>query len=63
MNVFELRNQLMGDYGAFARSFTKIKSADIRDQLQEIYAGDRFWPEPLLQINPNYMVGPTVADL
>lgn len=63
MNVFELRNQLVGDYGAFARSFTKIKSADIRDQLHEIYADDRFWPEPLLQINPNYMVGPTVADL
>lgn len=63
MNVFELRNQLVGDYGAFARSFTKIKSADIREQLHEIYAGDRFWPEPLLQINPNYMVGPTVADL
>jgi len=63
MNVFELRNQLVGDYGAFARSFTKIKSADIRDQLHEIYAGDRFWPEPLLQINPNYMAGPTVGDL
>lgn len=63
MNVFELRNQLVGDYGAFARSFTKIKSADIRDQLHEIYAGDRFWPEPLLQINPNYMAGPTVGNL
>ena len=63
MDVFELRNQLVGDYGAFARSFAKIKSADIRDQLHAIYAGDRFWPEPLLQINPNYMTGPTVADL
>lgn len=63
MDVFELRNQLVGDYGAFARSFAKIKSADIRDQLHAIYAGDRFWPEPLLQINPNYMAGPTVADL
>jgi superfamily II DNA/RNA helicase len=63
MNVFELRDQLVKDYGAFARSFTKIKSADIHEQLKAIYEDDRFWPEPLLQINPNYKPGPTIAEL
>ena len=38
----------------------------MRDQVAGIYAGDRYWPEPLIQINPSYRrstdVGTMVAN-
>jgi hypothetical protein len=27
---------------------------DIREQVEAIYAQERYWPEPLIQINPSY---------
>jgi hypothetical protein len=41
----------------FATSFTTIHADDIRAQVEAIYAEGRFWPEPLLQINPSYKEG------
>ncbi|MEI2719915.1 MAG: DEAD/DEAH box helicase [Gemmatimonadales bacterium] len=63
MNVFDLRDTLVGDYQRFARSFTTIHAKDIRDQVEEAYQGKRFWPDPLIQINPRFEPGPTVAEL
>lgn len=63
MDVFELRDRLIDDYAGFARSFTKIRAADIRSQVDAAYAGQRFWPEPLLQVNPNYARGQTTREL
>jgi superfamily II DNA/RNA helicase len=45
---------LVQDYERFARSFTQIRAADIRAQVEDIYASRRFWPEPLVSINPNF---------
>jgi hypothetical protein len=47
VNVFDLDRVLIGDYERFARSFTQIRATDIREQVEAIYGGDRFWPEPL----------------
>jgi Lhr-like helicase len=63
MDVFELRDRLIDDYAGFARSFTTIRAADIRKQVDEEYAGQRFWPEPLVQVNPNYACGQTTREL
>ena len=52
MDVFDLDRSLVSDYERFARSFTQIKAADIRAQVEGIYASKRFWPEPLISINP-----------
>jgi hypothetical protein len=52
MDVFDLDRSLVSDYERFARSFTQIKAADIRAQVEAIYASKRFWPEPLISINP-----------
>lgn len=54
MNVFDLDNSLIRDYERFARSFTQIRAEDIRRQVDDIYATGRFWPEPLISINPHY---------
>src|ERR1700756_2521400 len=32
-------------------------------RVEEIYASNRFWPEPLISINPNFERGASVDDL
>jgi len=63
MDAFDFRNRLIEEYAAFSRSFTKIKSQDIRAELDAVYQQQRFWPEPLIQINPSFLSGPTVEQL
>jgi hypothetical protein len=54
VNVFDLDQSIIGDYERFARSFTQIRAEDIRTQVDALYATGRFWPEPLISINPHY---------
>ena len=63
MDVFSLRDTVVEEYKKFATSFTTIRAADIRQQVEAIYAKERYWPEPLIQINPNYRRTTTVAKL
>jgi ATP-dependent helicase YprA (DUF1998 family) len=63
MDVFSLRESLVGHYASFARSFTQIRAPDIREQVSVAYESRRFWPDPLIQINPRYKQGRTVRDL
>ena len=63
MDVFDLDRTLVADYASFARSFTQIRAQDIRDQVDEIYASRRFWPEPLITINPYFERGASVEAL
>ena len=46
MDVFSLRESLVGEYSSFARSFTQIRAGDIRAQVTTEYESGRFWPEP-----------------
>ncbi len=54
---------MIEEYAAFSRSFTKIRAQDIRDQIDAAYATRKYWPEPILQINPHYKRDKRVADL
>ncbi|MCS6997428.1 MAG: DEAD/DEAH box helicase [Casimicrobiaceae bacterium] len=63
LDVFELRQRVIADYEAFSRSFTRIAAADIKSVVENEYKAGRYWPEPLIQINPNYRRSATVADL
>jgi hypothetical protein len=63
LDVFSLRDSVVNDYKSFATSFTTIHAEDIRRQVEAIYAQGRFWPEPLIQINPSYRRSTTVPDL
>ena len=63
MNVFDLDRSLVGDYERFARSFTQIRSPDIRAHVEEIYSSGRFWPEPLISINPHFERGASITGL
>lgn len=63
MDVFQFREHLVSDYARFSRSFTRLRSNDIREFVDREYASQRYWPEPLIQINPTYRSGGTVEDL
>ena len=63
MNVFDLDQSIIGDYERFARSFTQIRAEDIRTQVDALYATGRFWPEPLISINPHYERDASVETL
>ncbi len=53
-NVFDFRDQLVAEYSDFSRSFTRISAQDILREVERQYDAGRYWPEPLIQINPNY---------
>ncbi|AJC20119.1 hypothetical protein [Pandoraea pulmonicola] len=63
MDVFSLRSQLIEDYSQFASSFTSIRAEDIRSGVHAAYDGGRYWPEPLIQINPRYRQGRSTQQL
>lgn len=63
LDVFALKQHLIGDYSRFARSFTSIRAEDLGQGVEREYASGRFWPEPLIQINPRYSLGQSAAAL
>ena len=63
LDVFALRDSLVEEYKRFATSFTTIHAPDISEQVAAIYAEDRYWPEPLIQINPSYKRSADVGTL
>ncbi|MCE6967194.1 DEAD/DEAH box helicase [Cereibacter sphaeroides] len=63
MDVFSLDKYVIDSYRAFSRSFTKIRSHELLDKVNALYSDNRFWPEPLLQINPHYAPGGSIAGL
>lgn len=63
MDVFSLDANLLAEYTAFARSFTRIRSVELQRKVDELYASRRLWPEPLLQLNPHFEDGGSVRSL
>ena len=63
MDVFEFRDGLVDEYSRFSRSFTQIRAPDIRRSVDAEYDSGRFWPAPLIQLNPNFESGRTIDDL
>src|SRR5215469_9384455 len=63
LDVFSLRDSIVDEYKRFATSFTTIYAEDIRKQIEAIYGEQRYWPEPLIQINPNYRCSTDVSML
>ena len=62
-DVFSFRKQLIEEYSSFSRSFSKVAAQDILIKVETEYACGRYWPEPLIQINPNYKRSGTVQQL
>jgi len=63
MDVFQFRDRLVEDYRRFSTSFTKIQAPDIRSFVAQTYDAGRFWPPPLIQLNPNFVRAGSIEDL
>ena len=63
MNIFELDDALVERYAAFARSFSIFRAPEIADQIDTIYSGRKFWPDPLITINPRFEPGRSIDEL
>jgi ATP-dependent helicase YprA (DUF1998 family) len=63
MDVFDLRDRLVDDYARYTRSFIKIADHRIRDFVDQALDNGALWPEPLLQLNPTFLLGGTIDDL
>ena len=63
MDVFAFREELIAEYARFSRSFTRIRAGDIAQDVDAAYHAGRFWPAPLIQLNPNFEPGGYVDDL
>jgi hypothetical protein len=63
MKAFEFDHRLIDSYDRFSRSFSTIRSEDLKSEIDRQYDARRFWPSPLLSINPQFLSGPTVDDL
>ncbi len=63
MDVFVLRNQLIGDYSSYIQSFINIRDKRIRQFVDQELSAGAFWPDPLIQLNPNFEPGQWIDDL
>ena len=63
MDVFSLRNSVVGDYADYIRSFINIADARISLYVAEEMRRGLLWPEPLLQLNLNFESGKGIQDL
>lgn len=64
MSIFDLSHDLIEDYGKYVQSFLNIGDDRVRRFVeQELLEEERLWPEPLLQVNPNFDSAGTVQDL
>ena len=62
MDVFSLEEYVLKNYKNFARSFSKFKSPEIKEKVEEIYDSNRYWPDPLIQLNPHYKSGQSIQS-
>jgi len=63
VNLFELRDFICDEYREFSTGYTKIRAEDIKRFIAQEHENQRYWPAPLVQINPNFETGDTVEDL
>jgi hypothetical protein len=63
MNIFELRDHIVGEFAAYTKSFLNILDPDIREFVQQELARGKLWPDALVQLSPAYDRSLTVADL
>jgi ATP-dependent helicase YprA (DUF1998 family) len=63
MNVFGLRDSLIGDYERYIKSFFVIRNPRIKAKVDEHLSQGALWPDPLLQLNPSFERGKSIDEL
>jgi len=63
MNIFEYRNSLIHDYSTYIKSFIKINDLRIREKVDYELNSGTLYPDPLIQMNPNFKLGKSISEL
>lgn len=63
MDVFDLRQQVIGEYADFVGSFVSIRDQRVREHVTAEMESGALWPQPLLQLNPAFEPGESLAAL
>lgn len=63
MDVFHLRDKVVGDYGRYVSSFLTIRDDRIRKLVDDEMEGGFLWPDPLIQLNPSFEPGASQQQL
>jgi ATP-dependent helicase YprA (DUF1998 family) len=63
MDVFSLRDRVVGEYRDYVESFVNILDVKIEDFVRDRLQGGELWPEAVLQLNPAYEPGLTLGEL
>src|SRR6266581_4311427 len=63
MDIFAFRDQLIGDYASYVKSFIQIRDQCIKEYVDDSLNTGVLWPEPLIQLNPSFEAGGTIQDL
>lgn len=63
MDVFQLRDKVIGDYASYVSSFVEISDPRIRALVDEEVGGGYLWPDPLVQVNPSFEPGEPLPEL
>jgi len=63
MDVFALREKLVGDFRRYAESFLAIRDDRINDHVRQKLDDGLLWPDPPLQLNPAFESGGFIQEL
>ncbi|NPV09928.1 MAG: DEAD/DEAH box helicase, partial [Anaerolineae bacterium] len=64
MNIFEMRGFIIDEYSDYVRSFLPIADSRVRAFVEaRLLEQPSLWPDALIQLNPAYAKGDTVAEL
>ena len=63
MDIFAFRDQLIGDYASYVKSFIQIRDQRIKEYVDDSLNSGVLWPEPLIQLNPSFESGGTIQNL
>lgn len=57
MDIFQFRDQLIGDYASYIKSFIQIRDRRINEHVERSLKEGALWPEALIQLNPSFESG------
>jgi len=63
VDVFDLRERVIREYGQYVRSFLTIKDPAIRRLVEREMDQGFLWPDPLIQLNPSFEPGDPLQTL
>ncbi|MEB3188715.1 MAG: hypothetical protein VKL42_00030, partial [Snowella sp.] len=63
LDIFNLRDEIIGDYRSYITSFLKIQDPKVKAFVHEQLDQGQLWKDPLVQINPAYQESLTINEL